>query len=417
MSSWSSGGSSEQYHYHPSGWRVWKKPASGDGVMYLHGPSGQPLYEQKTTTWAGAIDYIYYAGRLLYKVQCADNGQWVWTRTPVYTDRLGSRRGDRARGTASSLTRMNYCPFGEEIGTVSPNNAFKFASTYRDAVWDGSQYVATGLDYAVNRYYASGMGRFLSADPYQASGGPGNPQSWNRYAYALNDPVNLLDPSGLIAIATYLSGVAGTYYMQGSDYAVTMGYQALPGGVILNTFTDNTQTTIDEYTITPAAVMVTAGIDSGGRQTYVGDYTVSTAYVTGDNPGGVATRTAGKTFAPATMDPGTTAISNTSGTWAWTSAAGGDPIEGKFWFSARFTVNDDGRASLDQIYLEYNWDPMLKAETMTTSIVHREWDSSQTYQSFINLSYVQTLDSNSPNGYGERRNVSYGVFCRCNECQ
>jgi hypothetical protein len=45
------------------------------------------------------------------------------------------------------------------------------------------------------RYHQNG--RFLSPDPYQASGGSGVPQSWNRYAYVMNDPVNLYDPPGL----------------------------------------------------------------------------------------------------------------------------------------------------------------------------------------------------------------------------
>ncbi len=57
-----------------------------------------------------------------------------------------------------------------------------------------------GLDYAVNRYYSSGLGRFMSPDPYRATTGsvnnPANPLSWNRYAYVLGDPVNLYDPRG-----------------------------------------------------------------------------------------------------------------------------------------------------------------------------------------------------------------------------
>ena len=36
----------------------------------------------------------------------------------------------------------------------------------------------TGLDYADQRYFASTYGRFNTADPYQASGGPGDPGSW-----------------------------------------------------------------------------------------------------------------------------------------------------------------------------------------------------------------------------------------------
>jgi len=49
----------------------------------------------------------------------------------------------------------------------------------------------------MNRYYSSAIGRFLSPDPYRASGGPASPQSWNRYTYVLNDPVNHRDPAGL----------------------------------------------------------------------------------------------------------------------------------------------------------------------------------------------------------------------------
>jgi RHS repeat-associated protein len=49
---------------------------------------------------------------------------------------------------------------------------------------------------ADQRYYASTYGRFNSADPYVASGGPASPASWNRYSYTRGDPINRLDPHG-----------------------------------------------------------------------------------------------------------------------------------------------------------------------------------------------------------------------------
>jgi RHS repeat-associated protein len=49
-------------------------------------------------------------------------------------------------------------------------------------------------DYALARYYVNLKGRFSSPDPL--IGSPGNPQSWNRYAYTANDPINSTDPSG-----------------------------------------------------------------------------------------------------------------------------------------------------------------------------------------------------------------------------
>jgi RHS repeat-associated protein len=55
----------------------------------------------------------------------------------------------------------------------------------------------TTLDYADQRFHQPGMGRFMSPDPYQASAGPKDPGSWNRYAYTRGDPVNRTDHSGM----------------------------------------------------------------------------------------------------------------------------------------------------------------------------------------------------------------------------
>ena len=96
------------------------------------------------------------------------------------------------KGTAMNADRLGTYektfPYGE-LATASSTSGEKFGTYWRDA--------GSGLDYGVNRYYSSQMGRFLSADPYQASGGTANPQSWNRYAYVENNPVNFHDPKGL----------------------------------------------------------------------------------------------------------------------------------------------------------------------------------------------------------------------------
>ena len=82
-----------------------------------------------------------------------------------------------------------YYPYGEERGTITANDQEKFATYTRDS--------ATGLDYANQRYYSNTQARFMSPDPYRASGGLGDPGSWNRYAYVGGDPINRYDPSGL----------------------------------------------------------------------------------------------------------------------------------------------------------------------------------------------------------------------------
>jgi RHS repeat-associated protein len=79
-------------------------------------------------------------------------------------------------------------PYGVEY-TTTANDREKYATYTRDSL--------TGFDYAVNRYYSSQWGRFLSPDPLTASVSLRSPQTWNRYAYTGGDPTNNRDPSGL----------------------------------------------------------------------------------------------------------------------------------------------------------------------------------------------------------------------------
>ncbi|MCC6537765.1 MAG: RHS repeat-associated core domain-containing protein [Bryobacterales bacterium] len=98
--------------------------------------------------------------------------------TNVVTDRLGSVRRDV----------RDYFPYGQERSATAGDQE-KYGTYKHDA--------ATDLSYADQRYYATGAGRFMSADPYKASAGASEPGSWNRYAYVEGDPVNFNDPSGL----------------------------------------------------------------------------------------------------------------------------------------------------------------------------------------------------------------------------
>jgi hypothetical protein len=55
------------------------------------------------------------------------------------------------------------------------------------------------LDYADQRYYSSIMGKLLTPDPTQDGVDLTDPQSFNAYSYASNDPANSTDPDGLTA--------------------------------------------------------------------------------------------------------------------------------------------------------------------------------------------------------------------------
>jgi RHS repeat-associated protein len=69
----------------------------------------------------------------------------------------------------------------------------------------------SGNDLVGARYYSSAMGRFLSPDPLipfnmkkdEFQAWIANPQHWNKYAYALNNPLKYTDPTGLTETVYY----------------------------------------------------------------------------------------------------------------------------------------------------------------------------------------------------------------------
>ncbi len=105
------------------------------------------------------------------------------------------------------IARHDYLPFGEEIwagtglrsaaqgfGAIDPNRQ-RYGMLDRDDV--------TGLDHTWWRKYDSFSGRWTSPDPYGGGGTTNNPQGFNRYSYVENDPVNFIDPTGLMTCFGY----------------------------------------------------------------------------------------------------------------------------------------------------------------------------------------------------------------------
>ncbi len=86
---------------------------------------------------------------------------------------------------------QRYLPYGD--GSAATSTA-ETGQTGFATYWSDTN---TGLSYADQRFYNSGYGRFMSADPYINSAGTTDPGSWNRYSYVGNDPTNHRDPRGL----------------------------------------------------------------------------------------------------------------------------------------------------------------------------------------------------------------------------
>src|SRR5262249_17015057 len=92
-------------------------------------------------------------------------------------------------GAGNVLGRQAHLPFGEDFAETGQQDKHHFISYEADP--------ETGQNYAVNRFCTASVGRFMSSDPYRQSGYGADPQSWNRYAYTRDDPINKVDELGL----------------------------------------------------------------------------------------------------------------------------------------------------------------------------------------------------------------------------
>lgn len=91
----------------------------------------------------------------------------------------------------------------------------------------------TGLDYFGARYYSSTQGRFTSVDPENAGADPSNPQSWNGYAYALNNPLRYQDPDGReVRVCDTQGNCANISDQDAKNGLFNKQYQQSIGGVV-----------------------------------------------------------------------------------------------------------------------------------------------------------------------------------------
>ena len=101
-----------------------------------------------------------------------------------------------ASGTLLSENR--YMPFGEVRDISGATNI-----TETDFGYTGQRNLASmGLmDYNA-RFYSPTLGRFIQPDSFVPN--PINPQLWNRYSYAYNNPIIYIDPDGNFAFIPLL---------------------------------------------------------------------------------------------------------------------------------------------------------------------------------------------------------------------
>jgi RHS repeat-associated protein len=181
--------------------RIVQSTSSRGTVTYAYDGDGKRV--QKTGP-NGITVYVYDADGSVaaeYATQVQSS-----TCTPCYVtqDPLGSVRMV-TNSSGSVVRRHDFFPFGEEIPqgtnarpwpvyqtgqeqTLPDFLNWKFTGVERDA--------ETTLDLMSARSVNGAQGRFLSPDEPLVFADPGNPQTWNLYHYALNNPLMYTDPTG-----------------------------------------------------------------------------------------------------------------------------------------------------------------------------------------------------------------------------
>ena len=206
------------YWYDVDGERIARCRKAGGGeefTFYLRDEGGHVLTEfradycpEPQTGFSGFAlaatylqeDFSYFGGKLTASSRINNFAsdacpQWAF----YHADHLGNPRliTDESRRITATHT---YWPFGEEITAQGQDDlTHKYTGHERD--------FESNLDYMHARYYNNFLGRFLSPDPKRILTSEYSPLKWNKYTYALNNPIYFVDPNGGDVIdSPYYSG-------------------------------------------------------------------------------------------------------------------------------------------------------------------------------------------------------------------
>jgi RHS repeat-associated protein len=175
-------GNTATYSYDALNRRVRIDQPGSDSIEFVYNPAGQHISSLDVTRGSGQEDWAYWGAT---PVVFDGNNQTNFE----HQDWLGT---ERARTTYSGLSEGSFIslPFGDGLTTTTGTDwdAYHFASLDHD--------YSSDTDHAQFRQFANASGRWMSPDPYSGSYDFTNPQSMNRFAYVLGNPLVFADPMG-----------------------------------------------------------------------------------------------------------------------------------------------------------------------------------------------------------------------------
>jgi len=188
------GNASATYVYNALNQRVRTTVSSGTPTEFVFNANGQRVSEWNGTTRAQLKGKYYWGGTPVAYYTTAASGSagahfehqdWLGTERMRTTYNSGNNPTYAVEGTFTSL------PWGDDQAVASGTDLD--ANHYATLDYDAE----TNTDHAQFRQYGDTAGNWKSPDPYYGSYDFSNPQSMNRYVYAMDNPLSYIDPSGL----------------------------------------------------------------------------------------------------------------------------------------------------------------------------------------------------------------------------
>jgi RHS repeat-associated protein len=135
----------------------------------------------------------------------------------------------------SVIERIAYDPWGKRRGVdgVADVTDSLVGRTTDRGFTEHEHLDEVGVVHMNGRIYDPLVGRFMSADPFIQA--PSMLQSYNRYAYVMNNPLNLTDPSGYWSLGGFLRNM-DTFTRHPSSINAFNAHRSVPGVVSLDNF-------------------------------------------------------------------------------------------------------------------------------------------------------------------------------------
>jgi len=185
--------------FHNYTWDAAGHMISADAVGLTYDALGRLVEENNSGVYT---EYVYalgkkialMTGQTLSKAYIPLPGgtQVKYTSSGISTYRVPDWLGSLRIGSNPNRTfawGLAFAPFGERYAS-SGTPAWTFTGQTEDT--------ASGLYDFLYRELHNGQGRWISPDPAGSGAATnGDPQSWNRYTYARNNPLSFTDPLGL----------------------------------------------------------------------------------------------------------------------------------------------------------------------------------------------------------------------------